>query len=124
MSRPRVSEDLAARRLREHPTVPPHASVDAVNADELWPRVFCAFNGCAWAELCGTEEQLEEHLRQEHAAELAPICARMLRGKAPDALRSAYNEAIAVKCRGQAPRWTVLPSKLLPRLLLITRWKL
>ena len=56
-----------------------------------------------WEEDFGTEEQLEEHLQDEHAADLQPICEHMLRGNAPDALISVYRQAIAEKCRGQAP---------------------
>lgn len=70
---------------------------------ELWPRAFCAFAGCAWCEMDGTERQLHEHLHAAHAAELAPIAAHMLRGDAEDAFLSIYNEAIATKCRAQAP---------------------
>ena len=44
-----------------------------------------------------------QHLKIEHAAELEAVCAHMLRGAAPDALQSAYNQAIAVKCRQDAP---------------------
>ena len=90
-------------RLRAHPTIPPSASLANVDHGELWPRDFCAFEGCMWEEDFGTEEQLKEHLQQEHAAELRPICEHMLRGQAPDALISVYHQAIAEKCRGQAP---------------------
>ena len=56
-----------------------------------------------WEEKFGTEELLQEHLRAEHADDLEPICNCMLLGNAPDALYSAYNAAIAVNCRKQAP---------------------
>ena len=56
-----------------------------------------------WEERFGTEEDLEDHLREEHLEALEPACQHMLRKDAPDALRSAYSEAIAVKCRTQAP---------------------
>ena len=96
-------QDLAATELREHPTIPPTAEPAAADHGELWPRVFCAFKGCMWEERFGTEEDLEDHLREEHLEALEPICQHMLRKDAPDALRSAYSEAIAVKCRTQAP---------------------
>ena len=51
----------------------------------------------------GTERELHAHLQVEHAADLAPIAEHMLRGTAPDAFLSIYNQAIAVKCRSQAP---------------------
>jgi len=51
----------------------------------------------------GNESQLHAHLRAEHAADLAPIAACMLRGNVKDAFLSIYNEAIATKCRSQAP---------------------
>ena len=97
------AKDLAAARLRAHPTIPPSASLATVDHGELWPRAFCAFERCMWEEDFGTEEQLDEHLREEHAADLQPICEHMLRGNAPDALISVYRQAIAEKCRGQAP---------------------
>jgi hypothetical protein len=98
-----LQQDLAATRLREHPTIPPSVEPAAAEHGELWPRAFCAFQGCMWEERIGTEAELEEHLREEHLAELEPICQHMLRKNAPDALRSVYNQAIAVKCRAQAP---------------------
>ena len=98
-----MSEDLAANRLRAHPTIPPSASPASVDAGELWPRVFCAFEGCTWEHDFGTEEQLEEHLRDHHAVDLEPIRRHMLRRDAPDAFRSIYCQAIAAKCRSQAP---------------------
>ena len=56
-----------------------------------------------WEESFGTEKQLEEHLREKHADALEPICRHMLRRDAPDALYSVYCQAVAVKCRSQAP---------------------
>ena len=100
---PACCQDLAATRLREHPTIPPSATPDAVDAGEAWPAAFCAFQGCRWEEFDGDEAELERHLREKHGEELEPICQCMLRGKAPDALRSVYNEAISVKGRQQAP---------------------
>ena len=96
-------EELAATRIREHPTIPPSATMEAADAGEAWPAAFCAFEGCQWEEFDGDETELERHLRERHAEELEPICQHMLRGMAPDALRSVYNEAISVKGRQQAP---------------------
>ena len=96
-------QELAATRLREHPTIPPSATLDAADAGEAWPAAFCAFEGCQWEEFDGNEAELERHLREQHAEELEPICRCMLRGTAPDALISVYNEAISVKGRQQAP---------------------
>ena len=90
-------------RLREHPTAPSDDMVEAVNEGRLWPRAFCAFKGCTWACMEGTEEDLDEHIRREHHAELQPIADQMLRGDAPDALLSIYNQAVAVVCRSSAP---------------------
>ena len=56
-----------------------------------------------WEERFGTEEQLQHHLHEGHAAELEPIRQHMLRSQAPDALYSIYNAAIAATCRSQAP---------------------
>ena len=100
---PRGPQELAATRLREHPTVPPSASASDVDAGALWPRCFCAFEGCMWEEQNGTEEDLQRHLQEEHPEDLKRICQHMLRGDAPDAPYSAYCQAIAEKCRGQAP---------------------
>ena len=54
-------------------------------------------------EVDGNESRLHTHLKAEHESELAPIAACMLRGNAEDVFLSIYNEAIATKCRGQAP---------------------
>ena len=102
MVKPPVQE-LAATCLREHPTIPPRAALDDVNAGSNWPAAFCAFAGCMWEEQNGTEDELEYHLQKEHAEELLPICKHMLRESAPDAMKSVYNQAIAVKCRQQPP---------------------
>ena len=58
---------------------------------------------CRWAERLGTEEQLKQHLEEEHKADLKTITRHMLCGMAPDAMYSAYNQAIAERCRSQAP---------------------
>ena len=41
----------------------------------------------------GTDELLDLHLHEEHAAKLEPIVAHMLRADAPDAMSSVYKEA-------------------------------
>eukprot|EP00435_Cladocopium_sp_Y103_P025274 s3648_g6.t1 len=51
----------------------------------------------------GNEEDLHAHLKTDHAADLAPIAACMLRGNASDAYLSIYNQAVATVCRKQAP---------------------
>lgn len=96
-------QDLAEQRLREHPTVPPGATLAEKDAGALWPRVFCAFDGYCWSEQDGTEEALHHHLAEVHATDLQGIAKHMLRGRADDALFSIYSAAIAEKCRSQAP---------------------
>lgn len=98
-----VRQDLATRRLRDHPTIPPNVEPAAKDAGELWPQVFCAFQGCEWAQQVGTEEALHHHLSDAHAEDLAPISLHMLRRDADDAFFSVYSAAIAEKCRAQAP---------------------
>ena len=51
----------------------------------------------------GSEDALRAHLEAEHASDLGPIAAHMVRGNAPDAFLSIYNEGIASRCRDQAP---------------------
>ena len=65
--------------------------------------MFCAFEGCSWEDRFGTEEQLHQHLQEKHSEPLEAIRQHMLLGNAQDALYSAYYQAIAEKCRGQAP---------------------
>ena len=96
-------QELALNKLREHPTLPTDEKLGVVDHGELWPRAFCAFVGCCWMEMDGNESQLHAHLQAEHADELAPIAACMMRGNAEDAFLSIYNEAVATKCRSQAP---------------------
>ena len=98
-----ICQELADRDLRDQPTIPPSASLDNVNAGELWPGAFCAFKGCGWEAMDGTDELLDLHLHEEHAAKLEPIVAQMLRADAPDAMSSVYKEAVACKCRSQPP---------------------
>lgn len=98
-----MGQDLATRRMREHPTVPPGAAVTDKDTGHLWPRVFCAFEGCSWAELDGAEIALHRHLLEHHAQELQSIAQHMLRNSAEDALFSVYAAAVAEKCRAQAP---------------------
>ena len=89
--------------MREHPTIPPDEPLTAVDAGRLWPNVFCAFKDCGWAERLGTEVQLKQHLEEEHKTELETITRHILRGTAPDAMYSAYNQAMTQRCRSQAP---------------------
>ena len=98
-----VAQELAQSKLRQYPTLPRDDKVDAITQGELWPRQFCAFVGCPWVDQDGDENALHAHLHAEHAVDLAPIAACTLRGGAPDAFLGIYNEAIAVKCRSQAP---------------------
>ena len=70
---------------------------------ELWPSVFCCFNGCDWQDVHGDEDALAMHLMDVHSEDLQPIAAIMLRGDAPDACLSIYKAAISHKCRNQAP---------------------
>ena len=77
--------------------------LDAIDRGDLWPRAFCAFAGCSWCSMHGSEDALQAHLEAEHASDLGPIAAHMVRGNAPDAFLSIYNEGIAIRCRDQAP---------------------
>ena len=95
--------ELATAQLRENPTVPPGRPIEAVDAGELWPRMFCAFKDCAWQAHSGTEQDLEQHLRQEHSKELLPLTKHLLRCNDRHALMSIYNQAIAHRCRGKPP---------------------
>ena len=70
---------------------------------ELWPRTFCAFDGCDWTAEAEDEAALAQHLEDQHSGDLAPIVEHMVRKQAPDAALSAYLAAVAEKCRGQAP---------------------
>ena len=94
-----MGQELADHDLRDQPS----ASLDNVDAGELWPATFCGFKGCGWEVMDGTDDHLDLHLREEHAAKLQPIVAHMLRADAPDAMCSAYKEAVACKCRSQPP---------------------
>ena len=106
-------QELAFDKLRKHPTIPPGAvdeeievandRLKPVDEGHLWPRVFCAFKGCNWTSDVGDEECLHRHLEESHAQDLEPILPHMLRGEDPAALLGVYHEAIAVKCRSQAP---------------------
>lgn len=97
-----VKQELASR-LREHPTIPPSATLPDAQAGELWPRTFCAFRDCAWEDHFGNERSLKQHLFNAHGAELQSVCVHMLRGGQADAFYGVYNQAMAVKCRSQAP---------------------
>ena len=75
-------QDLAETKLRDSPTIPPSAALAEATAGQLW---------------------LEQYLLAQHAADLEPIRRHFLRGNDPDALLSIYKQAVAVKCRSQAP---------------------
>lgn len=62
-----------------------------------------AFESCKWQEARGSEKELEEYRSSAHAVDSQPICEKMLMGNVANAMLSAYNQAVAVKCRGQAP---------------------
>ena len=87
--------------------MPPSASLTGVDTGAAWPWAFCAFQGCVWEDDRGTDVSLEQHLRASHLADLKPICDHMhslLLGRAAeDELLSVYSQAVAIKCRAQAP---------------------
>ena len=98
-----VCQELAQEKLREHPTIPPLASLENASVGLSWPRAFCAFQGCTWTSFDGGEDELAAHLDELHGADLQPIAEHMVRGGAQDALLSIYNAAISSKCRRAAP---------------------
>ena len=92
-----------ALKLRLQPTLPPGADEAELKDGAVWPRAFCAFDGCGWEAADGLEADLARHLKAEHAEDLEPVAARLLRPRCPDALSSVYNEAVAQRCRADAP---------------------
>ena len=92
-----------ALKLRLQPTLPPGADEAEVKDGAVWPRTFCAFDGCGWEAADGLEADLARHLETEHADDLEPVAARLLRPCCPDALLSVYNAAVAQRCRADAP---------------------
>ena len=94
---------LASTHLRAQPLIPPDARPEEVDSGEAWPQVFCAFDGCTWALPTGTEEELHEHVKNTHKAELGRAAQHLPSPKPTDALTSVYNEAIALQCREAAP---------------------
>eukprot|EP00971_Amphidinium_carterae_P074490 1472049-Amphidinium_carterae.1 len=64
---------LAMDKLREHPTIPPSANIDDVDAGGAWPGSFCAFKDCKWTCFKVDDEALDDHLRKDHYADLEPI---------------------------------------------------
>ncbi|CAJ1431386.1 unnamed protein product, partial [Effrenium voratum] len=92
-----------ALKLRLQPTLPPGAGKAELKDGAVWPRAFCAFDGCGWEAADGLEADLARHLEAEHAEDLEPVAARLLRPRCPDALSSVYNEAVAQRCRADAP---------------------
>ena len=81
----------------------PAAQTQQSCAGAVWPRAFCAFDGCGWEAADGLEADLARHLEAEHAEDLEPVAARLLRPRCPDALSSVYDEAVAQRCRADAP---------------------
>ncbi|CAE7651955.1 anks1b, partial [Symbiodinium microadriaticum] len=94
---------LASTHLRAQPLIPPDARPEEVDSGEAWPQVFCAFDGCTWALPTGTEEELHEHVKNTHKAELGMAAQHLPSPKPADALTSVYNEAVALRCREAAP---------------------
>ena len=90
--------------LRADPTLPPGRLEASIDNGDLWPDVFCAFVGCTWEKMRGTEADLLQHLKEEHFDELIHA-AKVLPIKVEEdvAILSVYNEAIADILRTQAP---------------------
>ena len=98
----RLLRSLASEKLRDHPTLPPGACLESADAGEAWQRVHCSFLGCSWTS-DGAEEELQRHISEAHTPELEPLRQHMIVPDAPDAAYSLYCEAIAIKCRADAP---------------------
>ncbi|CAE7250581.1 pfh1, partial [Symbiodinium natans] len=92
-----------AGELRDFPTLPPGASVHSLDAGEAWPHVFCAFQECTWSCERGGERELTQHLRHSHLSQLEPLLKLLPDPNAKDAFLSIYNQAVAIRCRAQAP---------------------
>ena len=59
-----------ALKLRLQPTLPPGADEAELKDGAVWPRAFCAFDGCGWEAADGLEADLARHLEAEHAEDL------------------------------------------------------
>ncbi|CAJ1346535.1 unnamed protein product, partial [Effrenium voratum] len=59
-----------ALKLRFQPTLPPGAEDVELKDGAVWPRAFCAFDGCGWEAANGLEADLAKHLEAEHAEDL------------------------------------------------------
>ncbi|CAE7431406.1 anks1b [Symbiodinium sp. CCMP2592] len=94
---------LAHTQLRAQPLIPPGARPEDLDRGEPWPGQFCAFQSCNWSLLTGTEQELREHVQQEHATALQSVAQHLPKPIPADALASVYNEAIALRCREAAP---------------------
>ena len=95
---------LASTRLRDHPTIPPLALPEEVDAGKAWPHAFCAFSGCVWTARKGTEDDLLQHLHEQHGSDLDPLAALLGNGHHDQRdFLSVYNAALSVKCRAAAP---------------------
>ena len=81
------------------PLPPPRGCGDGIGAEAPPPA-----NTPAGREAAdGLEADLARHLETEHADDLEPVAARLLRPCCPDALLSVYNAAVAQRCRADAP---------------------
>ena len=90
--------------LRADPTLPPGRLEASIDNGDLWPDVFCAFVGCTWEKMRGTEADLLQHLKEEHFDELIHAAKVLpIRVEEDVAILSVYNEAIADILRTQAP---------------------
>ncbi|CAE7904497.1 anks1b, partial [Symbiodinium necroappetens] len=96
-------QDLANSHLRAQPLIPPEAKPEDVDSGDAWPQVFCAFQGCSWSSLAGTEVELHQHVVKAHKPELQSVAQHLPKPLPTDALTSVYNEAIALRCREAAP---------------------
>ncbi|CAJ1341649.1 unnamed protein product, partial [Effrenium voratum] len=73
-----------ALKLRLQPTLPPGAEEAELKDGAVWPRAFCAFDGCGWEAANGLEADLAKHLEAEHAEDLeSAAVARRCRAGAP-----------------------------------------
>ena len=99
-----------SKSIREHPTVPcdrqdfeqPCRDAFDDNVAVILPRKHCAFRGCDWRGSC--DDELLEHLRENHKAELQPAIHLLPRNFGWwERLEAIYNEAIAEQIRCGAP---------------------
>ena len=98
-------QHLADSQLRTQPLIPPSAEArpGELQSGATWPQVFCAFRDCSWSSPEGTEAELHAHVVSAHAPELQDVAQHLPKPTPADALTSVYNEAIALRCREDAP---------------------